>query len=77
VRSGRQLRDRRSRPDGLRTATDRAGNSVSITVTDLDVDRTAPIVNVAGAINGDTYQLDESPTVTCTTVDATSGVANW
>ncbi|MFG2059431.1 hypothetical protein ACGFI9_36010 [Micromonospora sp. NPDC048930] len=59
-----------------RTAVDNAGNVREATVTDLDVDLTAPEVTIVGAVNGDRYTLDHLPTVSCTTTDATSGVAN-
>jgi hypothetical protein len=57
------------------TATDKAGNSTDATATGLNVDLTAPVVNIVGATNGATYPLDQIPTITCATNDATSGVA--
>jgi len=57
------------------TATDRAGNTAEATVSGLNVDLTAPVVTVAGALDGGTYPLDQIPTISCTTTDATSGVA--
>ncbi|GEM_PF-5686976 len=55
-------------------ATDNAGNTDDTTVTDLDVDNTAPVVTVAGPASGTTYNLDKVPAASCKTTDATSGV---
>ncbi|HET8660361.1 MAG TPA: hypothetical protein VFM55_15345 [Micromonosporaceae bacterium] len=57
------------------TVADRAGNTAEATVTGLNVDLTAPVVTVAGALDGGTYPLDQLPAITCATADATSGVA--
>ncbi|HZO67486.1 MAG TPA: hypothetical protein VFB74_21005 [Kribbellaceae bacterium] len=57
------------------TAVDNAGNTAEFTVTGLNVDLTAPVVSVVGALNGGTYPLDQIPTISCTTTDATSRVA--
>ncbi|MEU7872556.1 Neogenin, partial [Dactylosporangium sp. NPDC049140] len=58
------------------TAADKAGNTADATVSGLNVDLTAPVVTIAGAVNGATYSLDHPPAPMCVTVDATSGVAN-
>jgi hypothetical protein len=57
------------------TATDRAGNRADVSVTGLNIDRTAPAVTVIGGVNGSVYPLDKMPAVSCQTTDATSGVA--
>jgi hypothetical protein len=57
------------------SATDRAANVASVTIAGLDIDLTAPVVTVAGVVQGAMYPLDETPSVVCATTDATSGVA--
>ncbi len=56
-------------------ALDRAGNSASAGVTGINVDLTAPVVQVTGVINGGVYDLGAVPPAGCTTSDALSGVA--
>lgn len=57
------------------TAVDNAGNSASDTVSGINIDKTAPVVNVTGVSNGSTYTLGSVPTAGCSTTDALSGVA--
>ena len=54
--------------------TNGAGTSVSQLVT-VNVDTTPPVVHVIGATNLSSYGLANQPTTSCTTSDATSGVA--
>lgn len=55
--------------------TDNAGNvSAPASVTDINVDQTAPVVTVTGVIDGGTYLLGNEPTLGCSTSDALSGV---
>lgn len=56
------------------TATDRAGNSVTTTVSNINVDRTPPVITFTG--NQGVYYLDETIAITCTATDALSGVAS-
>jgi hypothetical protein len=57
------------------TCTDLAGNeSDSVTVSGIDIDKTAPIVTVTGVENGVTYVLGNVPVAGCETTDALSGV---
>ncbi|WP_231954653.1 fibronectin type III domain-containing protein [Actinoplanes derwentensis] len=56
------------------TGTDNAGNTATTKVT-LNVDHTAPVVTIAGAVPGTVYGPDAPPTVSCLTADAGSGVA--
>jgi len=58
------------------TCTDNAGNvSGPASVTDINVDQTAPVVSVTGFTDGATYIVGDAPTVACETSDALSGVA--
>jgi hypothetical protein len=59
----------------LGTAKDNAGNTADDTVSDIDIDKTAPVVSVTGVSNGATYTLGAVPAAGCTTTDALSGVA--
>ncbi|MDB4894001.1 MAG: hypothetical protein JWN15_263, partial [Firmicutes bacterium] len=54
------------------TATDAAGNTASVTVDAVNIDKTAPEVTFAG---DRTYTIDETVTVTCTATDSLSGLA--
>jgi hypothetical protein len=55
---------------------DVAGNNSGIaSISDLDVDLTAPSVSVTGVSNGATYTLGSVPAAGCSTNDALSGVA--
>lgn len=57
------------------TAYDNAGNPNSAGVTNVDVDLTAPAINVTGFNNNDSFLLGSLPTAGCSTpTDATSGV---
>jgi hypothetical protein len=55
------------------TATDRAGNISSVTVGDINIDRTEPTVTFTG--NAGTYGVDETIGITCSAVDSLSGIA--
>src|SRR5262249_18805523 len=58
------------------TVMDRAGNvSQTSNVVAVRIDRTPPVVAVAGVTNGTAYGLGNAPAPTCTTTDALSGVA--
>lgn len=57
------------------TVVDKAGNTATVTVTDLNVDLAAPAVAVTGAVNGANYPLNQIPSPACATTDAISGVA--
>lgn len=46
-----------------------------VTVNNIDIDQTAPVLAVTGVSNGATYTLGSVPTAACSTTDATSGVA--
>jgi hypothetical protein len=56
------------------SAKDKAGNTGSGTVP-VSVDRSAPVVTVAGATDGTVYGPDAAPAVSCATTDKASGVA--
>jgi hypothetical protein len=53
---------------------DKAGNTATATAT-VKVDRTAPVVTVAGATDGAVFGPDADPVVSCVTTDPVSGVA--
>lgn len=55
------------------TATDRAGNTASVTVSGIKIDRTAPEITWSG--NQGSYAVDQMVEITCTASDALSGVA--
>jgi hypothetical protein len=57
------------------TAVDNAGNSATSTVSNINIDKTAPVVIVTGVSNGATYTLGSVPAAGCNTSDALSGVA--
>jgi hypothetical protein len=59
------------------TAIDNAGNTATATATvsGLNVDTAPPLVSIAGAVDAATYPLNQLPTRSCITSDATSGVA--
>ncbi len=58
------------------TCTDLAGNvSAPATVSDINVDETAPVVTVTGVSDGATYIVGGAPEAGCTTADGLSGVA--
>ena len=55
---------------------DNTGNTASsITVSGINIDKTAPLVTITGVTDGITYILGNVPTADCTTSDALSGVA--
>lgn len=56
------------------TATDKAGNSADTQITGINIDLTAPAVQVTGVTNGATYVLGSVPAAGCATTDALSGV---
>jgi hypothetical protein len=56
------------------TATDKAGNTASASVTGISIDRTPPTVSVTGVADGASYPLGSVPTAGCSTTDALSGV---
>lgn len=61
---------------GSGTCTDEAGNvSAPASVTDINVDQTAPVVSVTGVTDCATYTVGGVPTAGCDTSDALSGVA--
>ena len=53
------------------------GNNAAlpVTVNNIDIDQTPPVVAVTGVSNGAGYTLGSVPTAACSTTDATSGVA--
>lgn len=57
-----------------RSATDNAGNSASATVSNIDIDKTAPNVQVTGVSQGGAYTTGDVPTPGCNTTDGLSGV---
>src|SRR5207302_1092078 len=56
------------------TATDKAGNTASATVSGISVDKTAPSVTYSG--NAGTYTIDQQVNITCAASDNLSGVAS-
>ena len=55
---------------------DVAGNTADpATVSNINIDKTAPVVAVTGVSNGASYTLGSVPAAACTTSDALSGVA--
>ncbi|HWI60517.1 MAG TPA: GON domain-containing protein [Symbiobacteriaceae bacterium] len=55
------------------TAVDNAGNTASATVSNINIDMTAPAVTYTG--NAGTYTVDSQVSITCTASDNLSGVA--
>ncbi|HLO01600.1 MAG TPA: hypothetical protein VK191_00595, partial [Symbiobacteriaceae bacterium] len=53
------------------TATDNAGNTASLTVTGINIDRSAPTLGIEGAR---AYTVDELVQITCTATDMLSGL---
>ncbi|MGB0102156.1 MAG: lamin tail domain-containing protein, partial [Nocardioides sp.] len=66
----------RSRADQsvTRTITAVDGGTASVTVEDIDIDRSGPVVHVRGVRNGATYQRGAVPKARCQARDALSGV---
>jgi hypothetical protein len=58
------------------TATDWAGNTTTDTVTDIDVDKTAPAVQLVGGPQGSYYYGDAPADPTCDASDDLSGLAS-
>jgi hypothetical protein len=58
------------------TATDWAGNQTTDTVTGIDVDKTAPVVQLVGGPQGSYYFGDDPAAPTCDASDSTSGLAS-
>jgi hypothetical protein len=57
--------------------TDKAGNTASVTVSGIDIDRENPTLTTAGVnVQGGTYTLGDVPPATCTASDALSGLAS-
>lgn len=56
------------------TATDKAGNTASASVTGISIDRTPPTVSITGVVDGASYPFGSVPTAGCSTTDALSGV---
>jgi hypothetical protein len=56
-----------------REAVDRAGNTASATLGDVDIDVTKPAIALRGIADGAIYTLGDVPTPTCTAEDADSG----
>lgn len=56
------------------TASDKAGNAATDAIT-VNVDKTAPVVSVVGAVAGQVFKAGSNPVVSCNTTDAASGVA--
>ncbi|RIK40929.1 MAG: hypothetical protein DCC55_13485 [Chloroflexi bacterium] len=57
------------------TATDEAGNTASSMITNINIDKTPPSVDIIGVTNGAAYILGSVPVVSCATQDTLSGVA--
>jgi hypothetical protein len=57
------------------SATDNAGNSASVTVGHISIDKTPPAVSISSPASGVTYYLHQSATVAWTVTDALSGLA--
>jgi hypothetical protein len=55
------------------TATDRASNSTSTTVSGISIDRTKPVITYAG--NAGAYTIDQTVVIVCHVSDALSGLA--
>lgn len=55
-------------------AMDKAGNTATATVGNINIDKTAPVVTYGG--NAGSYTVDQSVSITCTPSDALSGVAS-
>ena len=57
------------------TATDKAGNTASVTVGGISIDTAAPTITITGVAAGAIYTLGSVPTPGCQTADGLSGVA--
>jgi hypothetical protein len=58
------------------TATDWAGNTASDTVSDIDIDKTAPLVGLTGGPGASYYYGNDPAAPTCDASDALSGLAS-
>ena len=56
-----------------RTATDNAGNTATVKVAGIDIDREKPAITVAGLKDGAVYTLGAVPAASCTATDGFSG----
>jgi len=54
------------------TVYDRAGNSTSVTVPEIDVDSVAPVITFSG--NAGVYTVDQTVAINCLATDALSGI---
>ncbi len=60
------------------TATDKAGNSASATISDINIDKTPPDISISGVSDGSYYNSDVTPVITIsdTNLDAQSITLN-
>lgn len=56
------------------TCQDKAGNTTNATVSQINIDQTAPVVSFSG--NAKTYTVDQTVQITCQASDTLSGVAS-
>ena len=56
------------------SATDNAGNTASYAVSGINLDKTPPVITFAN--NSGTYTVDATINITCTAIDALSGIAS-
>jgi hypothetical protein len=56
------------------TAIDNAGNSTSVTVSGIKIDKTRPVITYTG--NAGSYSVDQPVVITCSVTDALSGVTS-
>jgi hypothetical protein len=54
------------------TVFDRAGNSASVSVPEIDVDTVAPVIAFSG--NAGAYSIDQAVSIGCSATDALSGI---
>jgi hypothetical protein len=71
----RLLADEGAQQSASGDAIDKAGNSATVAMTGINIDRTAPAVSVTGVTDGAVYDLGAVPAAGCSTSDALSGVA--
>ena len=55
------------------SVTDKAGNTASTSVGNINIDKTNPVVTLTG---GGTYTVDQTVTIGCTATDSLSGIAS-
>lgn len=58
------------------TAFDKAGNSASATVSDINIDKTAPVVTITAPTEGAEYLLNQNVSANWSAEDALSGIAS-